>query len=151
MQRRALTIAGSDSGGGAGIQADLKTFMSFRVHGSSSITAITAQNTVGVQDIEPLRPDIVTHQIVSVLSDIGADSIKIGMLFSSDIINAVADTLEEFRSIPLIIDPVMVATAQSRPLLSPNAIDTFKTRLLPMAYILTPNIPEAEVLTGVRI
>ncbi|KAI8850627.1 Ribokinase-like protein [Chytridium lagenaria] len=114
MQRRALTIAGSDSGGGAGIQADLKTFMSFRVHGSSSITAITAQNTVGVQDIEPLRPDIVTHQIVSVLSDIGADSIKIGMLFSSDIINAVADTLEEFRSIPLIIDPVMVATAQSR-------------------------------------
>ncbi|KAJ3219158.1 hypothetical protein HDU67_002491 [Dinochytrium kinnereticum] len=151
MQPRTLTIAGSDSGGGAGIQADLKTFMAFSVHGSSCITAITAQNTVGVQDIAPLNPSIIKGQITSVLSDIGADCIKIGMLFSSDIINAVAESLDEHSSIPVVIDPVMVATSQSRPLLSPDAIDTFKSRLLPKAFILTPNVPEAEVLTGTRL
>ncbi|KAJ3103806.1 hypothetical protein HDU97_009811 [Phlyctochytrium planicorne] len=146
-----LTIAGSDSGGGAGIQADLKAFMALKVHGSSCITAITAQNTVGVQDIFPLPTQIIKSQIESVISDIGADAVKIGMLFNSEIIHAVADSLEALNLKKVILDPVMVATAQSRPLLSPDAIDTFKSRLLPLALILTPNVPEAEVLTGLKI
>jgi hydroxymethylpyrimidine kinase/phosphomethylpyrimidine kinase len=148
---RSLTIAGSDSGGGAGIQADLKTMTSLGVFGTSALTAITAQNTVGVQGVTALEPGFVAQQITSVLDDIGTDSVKIGMLFSADIINAVCETLEKYKIENIVVDPVMVATQSRRPLLSADAVDTLKKRLLPMALIVTPNAPEAEVISGKEI
>jgi hydroxymethylpyrimidine/phosphomethylpyrimidine kinase len=147
---RALTIAGSDSGGGAGIQADLKTFAALGCYGLSVITALTAQNTVAVTGIHPVPPAFVEQQIEAVLSDIGADAVKIGMLFSRDLIQAVAGQLRRHRPAAIVVDPVMMAQSGDR-LLQDDAVDAVKTALLPLASILTPNIPEAEVLVGRRL
>ena len=146
----ALTIAGSDSGGGAGIQVDLKTFAALGVHGTSAITAITAQNTIRVTDIHELPPRVIRAQIDAVMDDIGVQAAKTGMLSSSDIIEAVAAAIRE-RSIPnLVVDPVMVAKGGAR-LLHNDAIAALCNHLLPLAMIVTPNIPEAEVLLGRRL
>jgi len=147
---RALTIAGSDSGGGAGIQADLKTFSAFGVYGMTAVTAITAQNTVGVQAILELPVDLVTAQIDSVMSDIGVDAAKTGMLGSFEIVQAVSDAIQD-RGIPrLVVDPVMVAKSGDV-LLQDDAVEAVRTQLLPLALVATPNLPEAEVLTGLAI
>lgn len=147
---RALTIAGSDSGGGAGIQADLKTFSALGCFGMSAITAITAQNTCGVTAIHPIPDDIVEAQIRAVLDDIGSDAVKIGMLSSASIIGVVADQLARYRCDNVVIDPVMVATSGDK-LLKDDAVSTLKNSLIPLARLITPNIPEAEVLTGTAI
>ncbi len=148
--KRALSIAGSDSGGGAGIQADLKTFGALGVFGMSAITAVTAQNTMGVLRIQEIDPDVVAAQIDAVALDIGIDAAKTGMLASTKIIEAVAAALERHRVPNLVVDPVMVSKSGAR-LLKEDAIDTLKARLLPLAEIVTPNIPEAEVLSGHKI
>lgn len=147
---RALTIAGSDSGGGAGIQADLKTFAAFGVYGASAITAVTAQNTLGVVDWVAMPVDLVTAQIDAVLSDIGADAVKTGMLANAGVIEAVAARLRAHKVEQLVVDPVMVAKGGHR-LLEPDAIGALVRELLPLATIATPNLPEAEVLTNRRI
>ena len=144
---RVLTIAGSDSGGGAGIQADLKTFAAFGVYGCSVITAITAQNTMGVRGIYPLSPGIVQQQLEAVLSDIKPDAIKIGMLANAVIIEAVACTLSQFPRRPLVLDPVMTAKSGD-PLLEQGAVEALRLDLFPLTDMLTPNIPEAEILLG---
>ena len=141
----ALTIAGSDSGGGAGIQADLKTFAALGVHGTSAITAITAQNTVGVTDILELPTGIIRAQIYAVASDLGVEAAKTGMLASSAIIETVADAIEAFAIRNLVVDPVMVAKGGAA-LLRDDAIGALRSRLLPLAAVITPNLPEAEVL-----
>ena len=146
MIPRVLTIASSDSGGGAGIQADLKAFARCGAHGMSAIVALTAQNTLGVTAIAEQSPGIVRDQIRTVLDDLGADAAKTGMLFSSAIIEAVADELTG-RGLPLVVDPVMVASSGSR-LLQPDAVQTLTTRLFPLATVVTPNLPEAQALTG---
>jgi hydroxymethylpyrimidine kinase/phosphomethylpyrimidine kinase len=143
----ALTIAGSDSGGGAGIQADLKTFAALGVHGTSALTAITAQNTVEVADILELPTGLIRAQIDAVVTDIGVDAAKTGMLSSAAIIEAVAGAVEAHAINLLVVDPVMVAKGGSR-LLRDDAVGALRTRLLPLAAVLTPNIPEAEVLLG---
>jgi hydroxymethylpyrimidine/phosphomethylpyrimidine kinase len=148
--RRALTIAGSDSGGGAGIQADLKTFMAFGVHGMSVITALTAQNTVGVQGIFDVSAEFVRRQMDSVLSDIGADAVKTGMLSNGDVIRAVADGLRAFGVSKLVVDPVMVAKSGD-PLLAADARRAIRDELLPLATVVTPNVFEAETLLGREI
>ena len=145
--RRALTIAGSDSGGGAGIQADLKTFAANGCYGLSVITALTAQNTMGVSGIHPVPVEFVRRQLKAVLGDIGADAVKVGMLFSVPLIETVAAVLGEFAIAPVVVDPVMVAQSGDR-LLEADAIDTIKTQLLPLATVVTPNLPEAQVLLG---
>jgi hydroxymethylpyrimidine/phosphomethylpyrimidine kinase len=147
---RALTIAGSDSGGGAGIQADLKTFGAFGVYGASAITAITAQNTLGVCAIHEVPPDIVAAQIDAVLEDIGADAAKTGMLWSAPIIEAVADRLRAHSFAALVVDPVMVAKSGDA-LLRPEAVQALVELLLPLAAVVTPNAPEATVLSGVEV
>jgi hydroxymethylpyrimidine/phosphomethylpyrimidine kinase len=147
MTAIALTIAGSDSGGGAGIQADLKTFSALGAYGASAITALTAQNTRGVQAIHNVPPEFVAQQIQSVLSDIDVKAIKIGMLSSAAIIDAVADALVPYPGIPIVLDPVMVA-ASGDPLLEASAMDALHQRLLPMAILVTPNLPEAAMLLG---
>ena len=147
---KALTIAGSDSGGGAGIQADLKTFSALGVYGASVITSITAQNTVGVTGIQNIELSLIEKQIEAVLSDIGAHAVKTGMLSTAEIIETVTRGLEKFRIKKLVIDPVMVAKSGDK-LLRDNAIDTLIRKLIPLAYVITPNIPEAEVLTGIKI
>lgn len=144
---KALTIAGSDSGGGAGIQADLKTFMAHGVYGASVVTGITAQNTRGVQAIELVAPALVTAQIEAVLDDIGADAVKTGMLGSAEIITAVADALQRYRVERLVVDPVMVAKSGDR-LLATTAVTALTKRLLPLALVITPNLPEASDLLG---
>lgn len=141
----ALTIAGSDSGGGAGIQADLKTFAALGVYGCSAIASLTAQNTKGVQGVLPIPPAFVQAQIQSVLSDINVGAIKTGMLATADIIDAVADSLKYYAHIPLVLDPVMVATSGDR-LLAEDAIKTLIEKLIPRATILTPNLLEAAAL-----
>ena len=143
---KAMTIAGSDSGGGAGIQADLKTFAALGVYGTSVLTAITAQNTRGVFAVAEVPEEVVAAQIDVVLEDIGADAAKTGMLSSAAIIEAVADRMEAWGT-PLIVDPVMVAKSGDR-LLQESAVGALKARLLPLALVVTPNIPEAEVLSG---
>jgi hydroxymethylpyrimidine/phosphomethylpyrimidine kinase len=143
---RALTIAGSDSGGGAGIQADLKTFSALGTFGMSVVTAITAQNTLGVTAVHEVPVDIIAAQIDAVITDIGADAVKTGMIASTAIIATVADKLQEYRVNRLVVDPVMIATSGDR-LLREDAVDALRTRLLPLASVATPNIPEAEVLT----
>ena len=148
--RTALTIAGSDSGGGAGIQADLKTFAAHRVYGTSAITAVTAQNTRGVQAWEPVSAGLVVAQIVSVMADIGADAIKIGMLANAAIVRATAETLRRFAPAHVVVDPVMIAKGGDRLLLE-DAVDALRSALLPLAHVVTPNIPEAEVLAGMPI
>src|SRR6202044_2169261 len=141
---RVLSIASSDSGGGAGIQADLKAFARCGAHGMSAIVALTAQNTLGVTAIEELSPAFVRAQIDAVLDDIGADAAKTGMLFSAPLIEAVADALKP-RCLPLVVDPVMVASSGSV-LLRPDAIGILITRLFPLATVVTPNLPEAQAL-----
>jgi hydroxymethylpyrimidine/phosphomethylpyrimidine kinase len=145
-----LTVAGSDSGGGAGIQADLRTAALLGCHGASAITAITAQNTLGVQAIYPLTPETVAAQMTSVLSDIGADAVKTGMLFSVGIITAVADVLDKCGVERLVVDPVMVAKGGAS-LLEEDARRALIERILPLATIVTPNLPEAQALTGITI
>ncbi|MBS2770968.1 MULTISPECIES: bifunctional hydroxymethylpyrimidine kinase/phosphomethylpyrimidine kinase [Anoxybacillaceae] len=147
---KALTIAGSDSGGGAGIQADLKTFQELRVFGMSALTAVTAQNTLGVQGVYPLSVEAVEQQIESIGTDLGADAVKTGMLFNADIIQAVAKKVKQFGWRRLVVDPVMIAKGGA-PLLQEAAVSALKTHLLPLAMVATPNIPEAEVLTGMKI
>jgi hydroxymethylpyrimidine/phosphomethylpyrimidine kinase len=147
---KALTIAGSDSGGGAGIQADLKTFSAFRVFGMSVITAVTAQNSLGVQGVENLPPAFVARQLRSVLEDFGADAAKCGMLSTAPIIEAVAAELTTRRIEKLVVDPVMVAKSGDR-LLQPEARAALADRILPLALLVTPNLPEAEVLAEMRV
>ncbi len=146
----ALTIAGSDSGAGAGIQADLKTFAALGVYGTSALTAITAQNTVGVQAAFELPVELIAAQIDAVVLDIGVGAAKTGMLSSAAIIEAVAGKLREHRIDKLVVDPVMVAKSGDR-LLRADAVETLRRLLLPLALVLTPNIPEAEVLAGFPI
>ncbi|NNC37305.1 MAG: bifunctional hydroxymethylpyrimidine kinase/phosphomethylpyrimidine kinase [Acidimicrobiales bacterium] len=148
---RVLVVAGSDSGGGAGIQADIKTCTAFGVYSATAITAITAQNTTGVQRSEALAPDLVADQMRSVLSDIGADVIKIGMLANAEIINAVADIIaKDAEDISVVLDPVLAATSGD-PLLEGSAIEVLKEKLMPLADIVTPNTHEAALLTGLKI
>ena len=147
---KAMTIAGSDSGGGAGVQADLKTFAALGVYGASTLTAITAQNTVGVTAVYEIPTDVIRAQIDAVLTDIGADAVKTGMLSSSAIIECVADALEHWGVSSLVVDPVMVAKSGDS-LLQEEAVGVLRSRLLPLASVVTPNIPEAEVLTGMNI
>jgi len=147
---RALTIAGSDSGGGAGIQADLKTFTAFGVYGASVITAVTAQNTVGVRAIHEIPPEVVAAQMDAVLEDIDPDAAKTGMLSSAAIIEAVADRLRAHSFGLLVIDPVMVAKSGDA-LLRPEAVRALRELLLPLATVVTPNAPEATVLSGVEV
>ena len=144
----ALTIAGSDSGGGAGIQADLKTFSAHGVYGMSAVTSVTAQNTLGVQAVHNLPPGAVAAQIDSVLSDIGARAVKTGMLANAEIIAAVADALRAYPEIPLVIDPVMIAKSGDA-LLESDAVSTLIERLVPLATVITPNLDEAKALTGI--
>ncbi|MFQ6133679.1 MAG: bifunctional hydroxymethylpyrimidine kinase/phosphomethylpyrimidine kinase, partial [Armatimonadota bacterium] len=146
----ALTIAGSDSGGGAGIQADLKTFSALGVYGMSALTAVTAQNTVAVQGILALPPDLVTQQIDAVMTDIGADAAKTGMLFDVGIIEAVAEAVQRHRLANLVVDPVMVAKSGDR-LLQQEAVSALAERLAPLALVITPNLPEAEALAEMDI
>src|SRR3954464_7191789 len=143
---RALTIATSDSGGGAGIQADLKAFAAFGCHGTSALVALTAQNTVGVTAIHELPPELVVAQLQAVFDDIGVDAAKTGMLFSAKLIDTVAGFLAN-QPVPLVVDPVMVASSGAR-LLEETAVATLVDRLLPLATVVTPNLAEAEVLAG---
>ncbi len=147
---KALTIAGSDSGGGAGIQADLKTFSAFRVFGMSVVTAVTAQNSVGIQGVVSLPPAFVGQQIDAVLFDFGADVVKIGMLGTAPIIAEVADRLRAHGTEPIVLDPVMVATAGGS-LLEPSAGEALVKELLPLAHVVTPNLHEAGTLAGMTV
>ncbi|HLZ73282.1 MAG TPA: bifunctional hydroxymethylpyrimidine kinase/phosphomethylpyrimidine kinase [Dehalococcoidia bacterium] len=149
-QARALTIAGSDSGGGAGIQADLKTFMAFGVFGMSAITALTAQNTVGVQGISPVPLDFIEQQLESVIGDIGTDAAKTGMLGTAAVVERVAACIERLHIPNLVVDPVMVAKSGDV-LLAEDARHAVRVRLLPLATVVTPNLPEAEALTGLPV
>lgn len=149
MQPRALTIAGSDSGGGAGIQADLKTFTALGVFGMSAVAAVTVQNTLGVRGFVTVPPETVAAQIDAVLEDIGADACKSGMLGNAQIIEAVAQSLRR-RPLPYVLDPVMVAKGGAS-LLAPEAVQSLIDNLLPLATLVTPNTPEAEVLSGISI
>ena len=142
-----MTIAGSDSGGGAGIQADLKTFQALGVYGASTLTAVTAQNTVAVTAVHEIPTDVIAAQIDAVVSDIGVDAAKTGMLSSAEIISTVADRVRHWRIEKLVVDPVMVAKSGDR-LLREDAVQALINELLPLAYVLTPNVPEAEVLVG---
>jgi hydroxymethylpyrimidine/phosphomethylpyrimidine kinase len=146
----ALTIAGSDSGGGAGIQADLKTFAAHGVYGTSAITAVTAQNTLGVTMWRAMESDLVTAQIEAVAGDIGAEAVKVGMLATAAIVEAVAAAIAELDLPHIVVDPVMVAKGGDR-LLEDDAVAALRTELLPRAQIVTPNVPEAEVLAGMTI
>jgi len=147
---RALTIAGSDSGGGAGIQADLKTFTVLGVYGMSVITALTSQNTIGVQGIHNVPPQFVGLQLDSVLSDIGADAVKTGMLSNKNIIGIVAEKIKDYKIKKLVIDPVMLSKHGSK-LLQDSAINTLIEKLIPLAMIITPNKNEAEIISNITI
>lgn len=147
---RALSIAGSDSGGGAGIQADLKTFSAMGVFGMTAITAVTAQNTREVTGVVEIAPDMVARQIDAVVSDIGVDAAKTGMLSSAAIVEAVADRIRHHRLERLVVDPVMIAKSGAA-LLRPEAVEALRRLILPLALVVTPNLPEAEALCGVPI
>ena len=144
---KAMTIAGSDSGGGAGIQADLKTFAALGVYGASALTAITAQNTVAVTAVHELPTDLIQAQIDAVVTDIGVDAVKTGMLSSAAIVAAVAASLQNHAIANIVVDPVMIAKSGDA-LLQPDAVAALRTHLLPLATVVTPNLPEAETLTG---
>ncbi|MBR3473663.1 MAG: bifunctional hydroxymethylpyrimidine kinase/phosphomethylpyrimidine kinase [Oscillospiraceae bacterium] len=148
--RTALTIAGSDSSGGAGIQADIKTMTANGVYAMSAITALTAQNTTGVQGIFEVSPAFLAEQIDSVFTDIRPDAVKIGMVASVGLIETIAERLRFYKAENVVVDPVMVATSGAR-LISEDAVETLKERLFPLAAVLTPNIPEAEVLAEMPI
>lgn len=147
---RALTIAGSDSGGGAGVQADLKTFLACGVHGMSAITAVTVQNSLGVSGFYELPPAAVAEQIEAVATDIGVDATKTGMLASAAIIEAVADTVERMGLTPFVVDPVC-ASQHGDPLLREDALAALRERILPLATVATPNLGEVALLTGVQV
>lgn len=147
---RVLTIAGSDSGGGAGIQADIKTISAMGCYASSAITAVTVQNTLGVQAVHPIPLDILEGQIDAILSDIGADAIKIGMLHSTKVVNLVAEMIEKYGIRNVVLDPVMVSTSGHK-LIEDDAIESIKNRLIPLSRVITPNIPETEILSGCKI
>lgn len=149
-RKTCLSIAGSDSSGGAGVQADLKTFSATGTYGMSVLTAITAQNTVAVYDVLDLPEEIIRRQMEVVFEDIFPDGVKIGMVSSPAIIATIADTLERFHPQFVVVDPVMISKSGYY-LLKPEAVETLKKRLVPLAYLLTPNIPEAEELSGVHI
>ncbi len=144
---RVLTIAGSDSGGGAGIQADIKAISACGCYAASAITAITVQNTLGVSAVSPVPVEIIRGQIDAVLSDIGADAVKIGMLHSKEVVECVADALRPYGVKHIVLDPVMVSTSGHR-LIEESAVETMKRTLIPMVHVITPNIPEAEILLG---
>ncbi|HXL42742.1 MAG TPA: bifunctional hydroxymethylpyrimidine kinase/phosphomethylpyrimidine kinase [Gaiellaceae bacterium] len=146
MIPRCLTIAGSDSGGGAGVQADLKAFAAAGVHGMSAVVALTAQNTIGVTAVHEVPPEFVRAQLEAVFDDIGADAAKTGMLFSVQVIETVADYLAA-RPVPLVVDPVLVASSGAR-LLEDDAVETMVARLFPLATVVTPNLAEAEAIAG---
>ncbi|MBE5938281.1 MAG: bifunctional hydroxymethylpyrimidine kinase/phosphomethylpyrimidine kinase [Lachnospiraceae bacterium] len=148
--KTALTIAGSDSGGGAGIQADIKTMTANGVYAMSAITALTAQNTTGVTDIVEVTPAFLEAQLDAVFTDIYPDAIKTGMVASVELIKVIARKLRQYNAGNIVIDPVMVATSGAR-LISEDAVTTLKNELLPLATIITPNIPEAEVISGLSI
>ncbi|WP_349409420.1 bifunctional hydroxymethylpyrimidine kinase/phosphomethylpyrimidine kinase [Pseudalkalibacillus sp. SCS-8] len=150
MTYKALTIAGSDSGGGAGIQADLKTFQELEVYGMSVITAVTAQNTLGVQGVYPMTVEAVREQLKSIATDLEPDAVKTGMLFSPEIIESVAEAIEIYGWRKIVVDPVMIAKGGAS-LLQEEAVEALKLKLLPHAFVVTPNIPEAEALTGITI
>ena len=150
MMYTALTIAGSDSSGGAGIQADIKTMTANRVYAMSAITALTAQNTTGVTDIMEVTPKFLAEQLDSIFTDIYPDAIKTGMVSSSELIETIAEKLTEYHAKNIVVDPVMVATSGAR-LISEDAISVLKSKLLPLATVITPNIPEAEVLSEMEI
>ena len=150
VQRIALTIAGSDSGGGAGIQADLKTFAAHGVYGVSVVTAITAQNTVGISAISPLEADLVTAQIEAVVSDFGVHAAKTGMLPNAAVVEAVAAAVADLEIPYLVVDPVICASSGDR-LMDEEAVAAMKVELFPRTFLVTPNIPEAEVLSGIAI
>ena len=147
---KALTIAGSDSCGGAGIQADIKTMTMNGVYAMSAITALTAQNTTGVTGILEASPEFLRKQLDAVFEDIFPDSVKVGMVSSSELIEVIADCLIKYKAANIVVDPVMVATSGAR-LIEKAAIDTLKLRLLPLATVITPNIPEAEILADMKI
>src|SRR2546423_11100855 len=147
--KTALTIAGSDSGGGAGIQADLKTFAAFGVYGTSAITAVTAQNTVGVATVAPLSADLVTAQIEAIAGDIQLHATKVGMLATAAIVEAVAAAIEELDLPMVVLDPVLVSSSGER-LLDADCVQALCRELLPLARVVRPNIPEAEALSGSR-
>ena len=151
MIGRVLTIAGSDSSGGAGIQADLKTFTVFRVYGMSAITALTAQNTFGVSGVHPLPASFVRAQIDAVVSDIGVDAAKTGMLFDGEIVRVVAAAVREHNIPALVVDPVMTSQSGGTALLHDDAREALLQELIPLATLITPNVPEAEQLTGMKI
>ena len=148
--KTALTIAGSDSSGGAGIQADIKTMTANGVYATSAITALTAQNTTGVYGILESTPEFLANQLDCVFTDIFPDAVKTGMVSSTALIAVIADKLRQYKARNIVVDPVMVATSGAR-LISEEAVDALKEKLLPMATLLTPNIPEAEVLSGMTI
>ncbi len=145
-----MTIAGSDSGGGAGIQADLKTFAAFGVYGTSVVTAVTAQNTVAVTGVHEVPVEMIAAQVQAVMTDLGADAVKTGMLSSSAIIETVAAEMRRLGVNRLVVDPVMVAKSGDR-LLREEAMDALRSTLLPLAAVVTPNVPEAEALTGMQV
>ena len=145
--KTALSIAGSDPSGGAGIQADIKTMMANGVYAMTAVTALTAQNTTGVQGILEVTPDFLTLQLDSVFSDIFPDAVKTGMVASAPLIEAIADRLTAWQAKNIVVDPVMVATSGSR-LLREEAMEALRRKLLPLAAVITPNIPEAELLSG---
>ena len=144
-----LTVAGSDSGGGAGIQADLKTMLALGVHGMSVVTAVTAQNSLGVQGVWQLPAEAVREQLMSVLTDIGARAVKTGMLGSAETVLVVAEVLQGL-DVPVVVDPVSVSK-HGDPLLDPDALEVLRERLLPVATVVTPNLPEVEALTGLHV
>ncbi|NMD69051.1 bifunctional hydroxymethylpyrimidine kinase/phosphomethylpyrimidine kinase [Bacillus sp. DNRA2] len=148
--RKALTIAGSDSGGGAGIQADLKTFQELGVFGMSALTAVTAQNTLGVHGVYPLTLEAIASQIDAIGTDMGTNALKTGMLFNAEIIEIVSAKIKQYQWTNLVVDPVMIAKGGAS-LLQNEAVVALKAHLLPLAMVITPNIPEAEVLTGMEI
>lgn len=148
--KRVLTIAGSDCSGGAGIQADLKTITAHKMYGMSVITALTAQNTMGVTGVLNVEPDFVAAQLDAVFSDIIPDAVKIGMVSQKEIITVIVDKLEEYQVKNIVVDPVMISTSGSK-LLSDDAMHMLKTKLIPLATVITPNLPEAECLCGFPI
>lgn len=148
--QHALTIAGSDSGGGAGIQADLKTFAALGVYGMSAVTAVTAQNTCGVRAVQTMKPELVTAQINCVFEDIRVDAVKIGMTVNAEIIASIASELRKHPDVPIVLDPVMVSTS-GHALLDPAAVRTLTRDLLPLVSVVTPNLPETEVFVGRKI
>ena len=148
--KTALTIAGSDSSGGAGIQADIKTMTANGVYAMSAVTALTAQNTTGVTGIMEVTPEFLEEQLDCVFTDISPDAVKIGMVSSSGLITVIAEKLKNYHAKNIVVDPVMVATSGAK-LISDDAVEMLKEKLLPIADVLTPNIPEAEVLSGMKV